>query len=124
MIKIDKANMLYKQAVSRNDRCITVFTPTYNRCSLLLRVYECLRKQSNTNFVWLVVSDGSTDDTDLKMAQLIEETDIPIRYVSKENGGKHTALKLGMELTETDYFCDCDDDDTYTVDMVDFFLTQ
>jgi len=56
------------------------------------------------------------------MVALVDEADIPIRYVSKENGGKHTALKLGMELTETDYFCDCDDDDTYTTDMVGFFL--
>ena len=122
-IKIDKANALYDERIhALGGDCITIFTPTYNRSGLLMRVYECLKEQSNNRFVWLVVCDGSTDDTDEKMMRLVDESGIPLRYVSKGNGGKHTALKLGMEVTETKYFCDCDDDDTYTPDMVDFFL--
>ena len=48
---------------------VTIFTPTYNRAHLLVKLYESLKKQTSKNFEWLVVDDGSTDGT----SQLFEE---------------------------------------------------
>ncbi len=68
---------------------ITVFTPTYNRAYILENLYRSLQRQSFRDFEWLVVDDGSGDDTDRLVAGwMAEENPFPIRYVRQENGGK------------------------------------
>ena len=52
---------------------ITVFTPAYNRAHTLPRTYESLKKQSNKNFIWLIIDDGSTDNTKELVEQWIHE---------------------------------------------------
>lgn len=59
----------------------TVFTPTFNRATLLPRLYESLKQQSFKDFKWLVVDDGSTDDTEDVISSFISEGVIPIQYV-------------------------------------------
>ena len=76
-----------------SENCLlTVFTPAYNRAHTLPRTYESLCKQSRKDFVWLIVDDGSRDNT----RELVEEwqrrdNGFKIRYIYKENGGMHTA---------------------------------
>lgn len=89
---------------------ITVFTPTYNRAHTLRRLYDSLLQQAG-DFEWLVVDDGSTDDTGVLVASFAAEEKIPIRYVYKENGGKHTALNEGIRQAEREYFLCLDSDD-------------
>ena len=73
---------------------MTVFTPTFNRRQTLERVYRSLREQTFMDFEWLIVDDGSTDDTGALVAGWREEANFfPIRYHWKPNGGKHTAHK-------------------------------
>ena len=77
---------------------ITVFTPAYNRAHTLPRTYESLKAQECKDFVWLIVDDGSTDET----AELVEkwqgeENGFKICYVYKENGGMHTAHNTAYE---------------------------
>lgn len=91
--------------------CITVFTPTYNRGDLLIRVYESLKAQTFKDFEWLIVDDGSTDNTREVVAKLQEECDFSIRYILKENGGKHTAYNLALDVAQGDYFFTVDSDD-------------
>lgn len=89
---------------------ITVFTPTYNRAHTLRRLYESLLEQS-ADFEWLVVDDGSADDTGALIASFEAEGKIPIRYVYKENGGKHTALNEGIRQAQREFFLCLDSDD-------------
>lgn len=75
-------------------KTLTIFTPTYNRGYILGNAYESLKKQTNKDFIWLIVDDGSTDNTEDIVEKWIEENTIEIRYIKKENGGKHTAYNV------------------------------
>ena len=97
---------------------ITVFTPTYNRGHLLPRLFSSLRSQSFKDIEWLIVDDGSTDNTyDVVMA-FIEENIIPIRYVFKRNGGKHRAINEGMQHAKGELFFIVDSDDMLPADAL------
>jgi glycosyltransferase involved in cell wall biosynthesis len=91
----------------------TVFTPTYNRAALLPRVYECLEKQTFRNFEWLVVDDGSTDNTPEVIKALQSKASFPVRYVAKPNGGKPTAVNRGAREAEGYLFAILDSDDWF-----------
>lgn len=93
---------------------ITVFTPAYNRACLLQRLYESLEQQSYKDFEWLVVDDGSTDETKSLMEKLQKSNDhdFPIRYLKKENGGKHTAINVGVKEAKGQLFLILDSDDS------------
>ena len=90
---------------------ITLFTPTYNRAYLLPKLYESLKRQTYRDFEWLIVDDGSTDDTQQVVAQWIEERPFDIRYVYQENGGKHRAINKGVLLAKAEWFFIVDSDD-------------
>lgn len=87
----------------------TVFTPTYNRAHTLHRVFESLEKQTFTNFEWLIVDDGSSDNTRDLVASW--HAPFPIRYLYKENGGKHTAFNFGVREARGELFLTFDSDD-------------
>lgn len=100
---------------------ITILTPTYNRKDLLSRVFESLCNQSCFDFEWLIVDDGSTDGTE----QLVEtkfkkpSSIFDIRYFKKENGGKHTAVNVGVKNAKGDYIVILDSDDELTSDAIE-----
>ena len=99
---------------------ITVFTPTYNRKDCLHRCYESLQRQSSYNFEWLIIDDGSTDNTDeLVKRWQAEESRFSIRYYYKENGGLHTGYNKGIELAETELFVCIDSDDWMPDDAIE-----
>ncbi|OGU12280.1 MAG: hypothetical protein A2075_11570 [Geobacteraceae bacterium GWC2_58_44] len=99
---------------------VTVFTPTYNRSRTLERTYLSLREQSFKDFEWLVVDDGSTDDTASLVAKWQQDENFfPIRYFFKPNGGKHTAHNLGVTLARGEYFAILDSDDWYVADTLE-----
>lgn len=98
---------------------ITVLTPTYNRAHLIMNLYSSLREQKFTNFEWLVIDDGSSDETNALFSDIIEnETRFTVRYHYKENGGKHTAVNIGLDLAEGEIFFVVDSDDTLTPDAL------
>ncbi|WP_195515200.1 glycosyltransferase family 2 protein [Paraclostridium bifermentans] len=90
---------------------ITVFTPTYNRASLLPKLYESLKKQNFKCFEWLIVDDGSSDNTEEVINNFIKENLINIKYIKKKNGGKHTALNVGIDNAKGELFWIVDSDD-------------
>ena len=89
---------------------ITVFTPTYNRRQTLDRCYQSLLDQ-NVDFEWLIVDDGSTDDTSALIEQFQSENKIKIRYLYQENLGKQAAWNLAVKEAHGDYFIGLDSDD-------------
>ena len=98
---------------------LTVFTPTYNRRELLTRAYESLKKQTSKAFEWLIVDDGSTDDTKEFVNKWIDEDIITIRYHYQNNGGKMRAHNVGAMLASTPLFVCLDSDDYFTDTAVD-----
>lgn len=99
---------------------ITIFTPTYNRADLLPRLFASLCTQTCKEFEWLIIDDGSTDNTNEVVKGF--EADFPIRYKKKPNGGKHTAINLGTKLAEGELFFIADSDDYLPCDAVENVL--
>ena len=103
---------------------ITVFTPAYNRAHTLPRTYESLKKQSNKNFIWLIIDDGSTDNTKELINQWIHENnEFEIQYIYKENGGMHTAHNIAYENIYTELNVCIDSDDCLADESIDKILT-
>lgn len=90
---------------------ITILTPTYNRKYTLKKAYDSLVAQTNKQFEWLVIDDGSVDDTKELIEEFIKENKIEIRYFSKKNGGKHTALNYGTNKAKGELILILDSDD-------------
>lgn len=91
---------------------ITVFTPTYNRAYIIENLYRSLQRQSFRDFEWLIVDDGSTDNTEAVIQQWQQAgNDFPIRYYKKENGGKCRAINYGVDRAEGLLFFNVDSDD-------------
>ena len=91
---------------------LTIFTPAYNRAHTLHRTYESLLKQDCKDFVWLIVDDGSTDNTaDLVKNWQSADNGFEIRYIYKENGGMHTAHNTAYENIDTELNVCIDSDD-------------
>ena len=105
---------------------ITVFTPTYNRAKLLPRLYKSLQEQTSKDFEWVIVDDGSTDNTKEVIDNIItqQENHFPIRYFYKENVGKHTAINQGAKIALGALFLILDSDDSlpiYSIERILFF---
>lgn len=97
----------------------TVFTPTYNRGYTLYRLYESLKSQRTIDFEWMIVDDGSTDNTCQLVEKWIrEERNFSIRYIKKENGGKPRAINYGIQYAKGRFFFIVDSDDFLLPDAV------
>ena len=110
----------------KKTNMITVFTPTYNRGHLLPRLYETLCRQTFTDFEWVIVDDGSVDDTKgLVNKFLVDKTQHStlntntIRYFYQENGGKHRAINRGVKEARGELFFIADSDDSLPPDALE-----
>lgn len=90
---------------------VTVFTPTYNRERLLVRLYRSLLKQTDQRFEWVIVDDGSIDHTEAIVSEWIASHRISITYLKVPNGGKHRAINVGVKQAKGDLFFIVDSDD-------------
>lgn len=103
---------------------LTVFTPTYNRKDLLIRGYEALKRQTNKDFVWMVIDDGSTDETEQLMEEICkEDSGFEIQYFKKKNGGLHTGYNMAIEHAKTELMVCVDSDDYMPDDAVETILS-
>ena len=101
---------------------LTVFTPTYNRAHLIGRVYDSLCKQTCQDFEWLVIDDGSTDNTREVIARYIAEQRIAIRYIWKENGGLYTGYNTAYANITSPLNVCIDSDDFMPENAVELIL--
>jgi glycosyltransferase involved in cell wall biosynthesis len=102
----------------------TVFTPTYNRAHTLGRVYESLARQTQKDFEWLIVDDGSTDDTPELVASWEAKATFPIRYLRQENRGKHVASNRAVREARGELFLFFDSDDRCVPNALERFKHQ
>ena len=99
-----------------NQPTLTIFTPAYNRAHTIGRTYDSLCRQTCKDFEWLVIDDGSTDNThDLVDEWMLSDNGFRISYVYKKNGGLHTGYNKAIELMKTE-LCVCIDSDDYMPD--------
>ncbi|PGT96251.1 MULTISPECIES: glycosyltransferase family 2 protein [Bacillus] len=102
---------------------LTVFTPTFNRAYTLHLCYESLKRQTCKDFVWLVIDDGSTDNTKDLIERWITEEIITIIYHYQENQGMHGAHNAAYELIDTKLNICIDSDDYMADDAVEKILS-
>lgn len=98
---------------------VTVFTPSYNRAKHLSCLFGSLQHQTVKDFEWLIVDDGSQDGTRKVVEALSMQSDFPIKYVYKENGGKHTAINKALDIVKSELFFIVDSDDILTNDAIE-----
>lgn len=99
---------------------LSIITPTYNRAYILEKTFNSLLNQTSLEFEWIIIDDGSTDNTEellLKWQQ--EELPFELKYVVQKNGGKHRALNRGFEMATGKYTLILDSDDFLTEDAVE-----
>ena len=98
---------------------LTIFTPAYNRAHTIGRTYESLCRQTSKDFEWLVIDDGSTDNTRQLIEGWIAENRITIHYVYQENQGMHGAHNTAYKNIHTELNTCIDSDDWMPDDAVE-----
>ena len=102
---------------------ITVITTTFNRAYCLKKLYDSLVEQKCKNFIWLIIDDGSTDNTKQIVENWKKNNLVEIEYVYKENGGMHTARNLAYRLVHTELNTIIDSDDWMAPDAVENIIS-
>lgn len=105
-------------------KTLTVFTPTYNRAYILPKLYESLKEQTSQDFCWLVVDDGSTDNTEELINAYKAENLVDITYLKQPNGGKQRAHNTGVKNAQTELFVCVDSDDHLVADAVESLISK
>ncbi|HHL2498281.1 TPA: glycosyltransferase family 2 protein [Yersinia enterocolitica] len=101
---------------------VTVFTPTFNRAHVLNRCYLSILEQHRDDIEWLIIDDGSTDDTADIVKGFQNENKIKIKYIYQKNSGKQAAWNKAVENANGDYFIGLDSDDIITSDSINQLL--
>lgn len=105
-------------------KSLTIFTPTFNRAHLLSRIYNCLKDQTSSDFIWLIVDDGSVDDTKSVVDAFVQENKVEIQYIFQENQGMHGAHNTAYENIKSPLNTCIDSDDFMPIDAVEKILAK
>lgn len=100
----------------------TVFTPAYNRAHTLDRVYNSLVSQTYRDFEWIVIDDGSKDNTAELVANWAKQADFSITYKYQENSGRHIAFNRAVEIAKGELFFVIDSDDAFLPNSIEIML--
>jgi glycosyltransferase involved in cell wall biosynthesis len=106
---------------ANNKVLITVCTPTYNRAKYLPRVFISLLHQERRNFEWIIVDDGSDDETGAVVKDIQNQADFPVHLHKQVNSGKHVAVNRALDLANGELFVIVDSDDACASDMLAVF---
>jgi glycosyltransferase involved in cell wall biosynthesis len=101
---------------------ITIFTPTFNRAYCLSQCYESLKKQTNQEFIWLIIDDGSTDNTRELVKKWTQEGEVEIIYYWQNNQGMHGAHNTAYKIIDTELNICIDSDDYMPSDAIEKIL--
>jgi len=100
----------------------TVFTPTFNRENTLHRVFDSVKKQTFKNFEWVIIDDGSTDNTRKLVDKWIKQANFPIRYYFQKNHGLNYTLNKGISLARGELFLYIPSDDSFKKNALERLL--
>lgn len=103
---------------------LTIFTPTYNRAYILPQLFDSLLAQSNKNFEWLIVDDGSSDNTQEIIQNFQNKANFKIKSIYQENQGKHVAINTALQNINTSYFVTVDSDDFLEDSAIETIFTK
>lgn len=103
---------------------ISIFTPTYNRAYKLPELYLSLCNQTDKDFEWIVVDDGSEDDTASLVCDWQKDSPFPIIYQYQPNGGKHRAINRGLSIAKGELFFIVDSDDYIIPNAVEIIMSD
>lgn len=103
---------------------ISIITPTYNRANSLESLYSSLIAQTNKNFEWIIINDGSTDTTEETINKFILEKKINVIYEFQQNSGKHKALNKAIKIANGELVFFVDSDDFLTSNSIEFITQQ
>lgn len=106
---------------------ISIITPTYNRARYLDKLANSISIQ-NPDYLkkleWIIVDDGSTDNTDEEINIIRDKYCINLKYIKKENGGKHTAVNIGIDNASGEYITIIDSDDYLTDNALNYICNN
>lgn len=102
---------------------VTVFTPSFNRSHTISRVYSSLLKQTYKDFEWVIVDDGSTDNTSELVNKWINENSLNISFIQQKNKGKFLTLIESIERANGEWFLIADSDDEFEPNTIETFLS-
>lgn len=101
---------------------VTVFTPSYNRAHTIKRVYDSLLSQTIQDFEWIIVDDGSKDDTASVVESWINENRLHITFIQQQNKGKFKTLVDVIHRAKGDWFLIADSDDAFEPETISTFM--
>ncbi|HDL7750921.1 TPA: glycosyltransferase family 2 protein [Yersinia enterocolitica] len=102
---------------------VTIFTPTFNRAQVLKRCYLSILEQHRDDIEWLIIDDGSTDDTANIVKQFQDENKLKIKYIYQNNSGKQAAWNKAVENSNGEYFIGLDSDDALVAGSINKLLS-
>jgi glycosyltransferase involved in cell wall biosynthesis len=103
-------------------KSLTIFTTTYNRGYCLHQVYESLIRQTHCDFIWMIIDDGSTDETESLIQSWIKENTIEIQYIRQENLGMNGAHNTAYANLKTPWNVSIDSDDYMPDNAVELII--
>lgn len=115
--------LLSNEIKNRINPTVTVFTSTYNRAHTLHRCYESLKRQTSQDYEWLIIDDGSTDNTKQLVEGWIAEGSLNMQYFFKKNGGVHTGYNLAYRKATGDLVVCIDSDDYLADDAIETIIS-
>ncbi len=108
-----------------NGHFVTIFTPAYNRAGTLPRLFECIKNQTFKSFEWIIIDDGSQDNTrEIVSGFIAENPPFDITYKYQTNHGKHVATNVAAKLAKGDFFITIDSDDTFKENALEVLLDE
>lgn len=90
---------------------LTVIIPAYNAGMTIERSLISLEKQTIKNFNCVIVNDGSTDDTKMKIDSMLSKLSFNVQVINKENGGVVSARYTALQFVDTEFVLCLDADD-------------
>lgn len=105
-----------------NNLVVSIITPTYNRGYILGQLFNSLQKQNCFQFEWVIIDDGSTDDTKNIVSTFCNRANFNIIYIEQTNSGKHVAINRGIEFCKGELTFIVDSDDYLTPDAIKMII--
>lgn len=108
----------------KNEPLVSVYTCVYNMADKIHRALNSVKRIDYPNIEHIIINDGSTDNVEEMILSYKNEVQYPVKYIKKENGGKHTALNIAWDIADGEFMIQCDADDELLPHSITYLLGQ